>query len=94
MCAIGDARDDTMATHSGVPAKTKLVLIGGSATCFRKKIGKNLIVMPDASPNITSDVARKYGMDRLLRLLLDVDRCGSAALPVHIAKGLNISARW
>lgn len=59
MWEIGEAKDDTTATHSGVPAKTKLVPMGGSATCLRKKIGKNLMVMPDAKPNITSDVARK-----------------------------------
>lgn len=58
-----------IATHKGVPARMKLVPIGGKATCFRKKIGKNLMVMPDAKPNRTSDVARKYGTDRLLRLL-------------------------
>lgn len=59
MWEIGEAKDDIMATHRGVPAKMKLVPMGGSATCLRKKIGKNLMVMPDAKPNITSDVARK-----------------------------------
>lgn len=58
-----------MATHKGVPARMKLVPIGGSATCFRKKMGKNLMVMPDARPNSTSDEAMKYGTDFLLRLL-------------------------
>ena len=48
-----------IATHSGVPARMKFVPIGGSATCLRKKMGKNLIVMPDARPNTTSEVAKK-----------------------------------
>ena len=55
----GEARKDMAATHSGVPAKMKLVPMGGSSTCLRKKMGKNLMVMPDANPNNTSEVARK-----------------------------------
>lgn len=46
------------ATHSGVPANTKLVPTGGSSTCLRKKMGKNLAVMPEAKPNSMSEVAR------------------------------------
>lgn len=80
ICAIGEARDDIIATHIGVPARMKLVPIGGSATCFKKKIGKNLMVMPDARPNNTSEVARKYGTDVLLRLLLGLCPCVSFLL--------------
>ena len=86
MWDIGEAKDDIRATHSGVPANTKLVPIGGRATCLRKKIGKNLMVMPDAKPNITSDVARKYGTYCLPRLIFNPGCRLSAALPEHINK--------
>lgn len=58
--------------------------MGGSATCFKKKMGKNLMVMPDANPNSTSDVARRYGMYCFLTLLVDGGCCVSVALPEHI----------
>lgn len=58
ICESGDAKKDMAATHSGVPANMTLVPTGGSATCLRKKMGKNLMVIPDAKPNRMSEVAR------------------------------------
>ena len=58
------------ATARGLPAITKLVPTGGSLTCCKKKMGKNLMVMPEANPNIRSAVARMYGMSLVLRLRL------------------------
>ena len=49
---------ETAATARGVPAMTKLVATGAKPTCLRKKMGKNLIVMPDANPNSRSEVAK------------------------------------
>ena len=70
-----------IATPSGAPAKTKLVPIGGKATCLRKKMGKNLMVMPAASPPSMSDMARKYGTALLPKLLfVEADCCTSALL--------------
>lgn len=68
--AFGDTKDDMRATARGLPAITKLVPTGGSPTCCKKKMGKNLMVMPDAKPNMRSAVARMYGMTLVLRLPL------------------------
>lgn len=56
--AVGVTNDDMTAIARGLPAMTKLVPTGGNPTCCRKKMGKNLIVMPEASPNIKSAVAK------------------------------------
>ena len=95
MFEIGAARDDMIATHKGVPARTKLVPMGGNATCLRKKIGKNLMVMPDANPNSTSDVARRYGMYCSLTVLFGPCCCVSEALPEDNTNALEsmITAR-
>ena len=66
--AFGVTSDDMTAIARGLPAITKLVPTGGNPTCCRKKMGKNLIVMPEASPNIKSAVAKMYGMILVLRL--------------------------
>ena len=70
-----------MAMLSGSPAKIKFVPIGGRPTCLRKKMGKNLMVMPEARPKRTSDAARKYGIALLLKVPAGLCCCASEALP-------------
>ncbi len=67
----------TAATARGVAAITKLVATGARPTCLRKKMGKNLMVMPVANPNSRSDVARRYGIECVLS-------CGMAHLLVIV----------
>ena len=69
--AKGAVTADTAATAKGLPAITKLVATGARPTSLRKKMGKNLMVMPDAKPKTRSDVARSQGTDAVLSRSLD-----------------------